>query len=331
MDTPPSEIVDALIVGGGPAGLSAALALGRVKRSAVVFDSGAYRNEGVQAMHTVLSRDGANPQDFRSTARAQMSKYDSIRILDATVAQVARTKLGPDQYDGFSATLEDGSVLYGRKIVLATGSQDILPTEFPGYKENWPAHIYQCLFCDGFEHQGKPIGILTFPSPAYLGLGLMAVQFSPSVTIFSNGPANPTGDTALQTALDTALASGMKLDTRLVDKLVNNGEEGITIVFKDGSSEKLGFLLHKPPTKATGQKFIEQLGLEVAAPSGEVKVDPLFTESSVPGCFVPGDAGQMLKQVAVAMGTGVRAGSGISYQLCNEEGARALANGTQRP
>jgi thioredoxin reductase len=132
----------------------------------------------------------------------------------------------------------------------------------------------------------------------------MALKFNPSVTIYSNGPTNTSGDAALQKALDTAIAAGMRLDTRRVAKLINDGEKGISLKFEAGDNVELGMLLHKPATRAVGQRFIEQLGLEVAASTGEVKVDPLFTEASVPGVFVPGDAGQLLKQVAVAMGTG---------------------------
>ncbi|XP_014562223.1 hypothetical protein COCVIDRAFT_11166 [Bipolaris victoriae FI3] len=325
-----SQIFDALIIGGGPAGLSAALALGRVKRSALVFDSGIYRNSGVKAMHTVLGNDGTNPQEFRAIGRNQIeSKYNSIQFSNSTIGEVARVKLDPDQYDGFSAKSDGGMTYFGRKLIIATGSADVIPTDIPGYRENWPSHIYQCLYCDGFEQQDKPIGILSFSSPAYLGLALMALKFNPSVTIYSNGPPNPSRDTALQKAFDTALAAGVKLDTRRVQKLINDGEQGISVAFEKGDNAQLGMLLDKPATRAAGQKFIDQLGLEMAAPTGEVKVDPLFSEASVPGVFVPGDAGQLLKQVAVSMGTGVRAASGVSYQLCNEEGAKALAaNGT---
>lgn len=133
----------------------------------------------------------------------------------------------------------------------------------------------------------------------------MALKFNPSVTIYSNGPPNPSRDTALQKAYDTALAAGVKLDTRRVQKLINDGEQGISVAFEKGDNAQLGMLLDKPATRAAGQKFIDQLGLEMAAPTGEVKVDPLFSEASVPGVFVPGDAGQLLKQVAVSMGTGM--------------------------
>lgn len=138
-----SQIFDALIIGGGPAGLSAALALGRVKRSALVFDSGIYRNSGVKAMHTVLGNDGTNPQEFRAIGRNQIeSKYNSIQFSNSTISEVARVKLDPDQYDGFSAKSDGGMTYFGRKLIIATGSADVIPTDIPGYRENWPSHMY---------------------------------------------------------------------------------------------------------------------------------------------------------------------------------------------
>ncbi|KAJ5471183.1 FAD-dependent pyridine nucleotide-disulfide oxidoreductase [Penicillium desertorum] len=315
-------VFDALIVGGGPAGLSAALALARVQRTALVFDSGHYRNLGVSAMHTVLSRDGIPPTEFRQIARGQIEeKYPRIQFSSAQVSQASQTDIG-DGYMGYQVTDTDETIYKGRKLILATGSEDLLPTNIDGYRENWPSHIYQCLFCDGYEKQGQPVGILEFSSPAYLGLALMSLQLSEDVTIYSNGPLS--SDTSVQKALRTASASGVKIDERPIRRLMNQGDT-IGIEFDDTQIITLGMLLHKPPTINRSQNLIDQLGLAKMEQSAGVMVNPLFCESSLPGCFVAGDGGQLLKQVAVAMGTGVRAASGVSFQLCNEEGARALA------
>ncbi|KAH7048245.1 hypothetical protein B0J12DRAFT_601353 [Macrophomina phaseolina] len=317
-------IYDALIVGGGPAGLSAALALGRANRTALLFDSGAYRNAGVKAMHTVLSRDGANPDEFRSIARSQIERYTTISLRKGYITHAANEEIEPG-YKGFKLTDGDGTVFNGRKLVLATGSQDILPDNIEGYKENWPQHIYQCLLCDGFDEKDYPIGVLAFDTPAYGHLSVMALKFNPSVTIYSNGGVPDAAP--VQQALQTALACGAKLDDRKIRRLVNNGEgpaRGVTIEFETGPSATLGMLLHKPPTRNHGQHLIEQLGLKTG-PSGDVAVDPMFTESSVKGCIVAGDTSEVVKQASLAMGSGTRAGAVVSLQLCNEEGAKALA------
>ncbi|WVN90666.1 uncharacterized protein L203_105908 [Cryptococcus depauperatus CBS 7841] len=306
-----TSVFDALIIGGGPAGLSAALALGRVQRTAMVFDSGHYRNLGVTAMHTVLSRDGASPPDFRQISRSQIEeKYTRIQFSTAQIQKASQVDIGSG-YMGYQVVDANDVVYHGRKLILATGSEDILPTDIDGYQENWPSHIYQCLFCDGHEKRGQPVGILEFSSPVYLSLALMSVHFSENVTIYSNGPVR--SDDSVQKALRTAMASGVKLDERPIRRLINQGDD-VGIEFDDGEIITVGMLLHKPPTVTRSQNLIDQLGLKRMENTSEVMVNPLFCESSLPGCFVPGDAGQLLKQVAIAMGT-VRAAAGVSFQL----------------
>jgi thioredoxin reductase len=133
-------LFDALILGAGPAGLSAALALGRVTRSALVLDSGVFRNAGVTAMHTVLSRDGTNPTEFRQISIEQIRKYPSIQFQHANVTSVAQVEVEAG-YMGFQAVDSNNKTYFGRKLVLATGTEDVLPTNFEGYRENWPEHM----------------------------------------------------------------------------------------------------------------------------------------------------------------------------------------------
>jgi len=134
-------VFDALIVGGGPAGLSAALALARVQRTALVFDSGHYRNVGVTAMHTVLSRDGTPPPEFHQISRSQIElKYPRIQFSSAQVLQASQTDLG-DGCMGYQVTDTNETIHKARKLILATGSEDLLPTNIDGYRENWPSHM----------------------------------------------------------------------------------------------------------------------------------------------------------------------------------------------
>ncbi|KAL2759305.1 hypothetical protein ACRALDRAFT_1067837 [Sodiomyces alcalophilus JCM 7366] len=297
-------IYDALIIGGGPAGLSAALALARVCRTSIVFDSSEYRNQGAKAMHTFLSRDGINPEDFRATARQQMAKYsEQVSLVKSRIVQIARTEILPG-YQGFQAVDSLNQTFVGRKLVLATGTEDILPTDIEGYKENWPSHIYQCPFCDGYEQKDYPIGMLTFPNPSYASFALMVRPLNKDITIYSNGPV-PTDD-ATQDALRKVMAAGVKLDKRPIRRLVNNGPgpaKGITIEFETGDPVTLGMLLHRPPTRSRGYELIEQLGLETK-PTGDVVADPMMLQTNVPGCIVAGDTQESIKQAVVAAGNG---------------------------
>ncbi|KAL6895124.1 hypothetical protein GGI43DRAFT_424568 [Trichoderma evansii] len=340
-------IYDALVVGSGPAGLSTALTLARVCRSSIVFDSGEFRNSGAKEMHTYLSRDGIPPESFRSIARQQIEeKYSSeVSFKAAKIVTISNTEILPG-YKGFRAVDSANNTYLGRKLVLATGAEDVIPTDIEGYAENWPHHMqvqlpqhgqasssqntanciysYQCPFCDGYEQKEYPIGMLTFPNPSYAHFALMALPFNKEFTIYSNGPVPE--DEPTQTALKKVLAAGVKLDQRKVSRLINNGEgpeNGITIEFESGSPAKLGMLLHRPPTKSRGQSLIDQLGLETK-PNGDVVTDPMMLRTNVPGCFAAGDTQESIKQALMAGSNGLRAGASIAYQLADEEGNRAL-------
>ena len=345
MSTTITKLYDALVVGGGPAGLAAGLALGRVCRTAMVFDSAIYRNESAAVMHTVLSRDGWEPSEFRRIAKNQIiDKYKTIEFVNTELVMAEKAQV-TDDYEGFKVRNERGQTWQGRKLILATGSKDILPP-MEGYAQNWGHNMYvlipvlvqiqqdadstrpsyQCLFCDGFERSNRPIGILTFPDAVYLHFALQAFSFSPpSVTIFTNGP--PAVTEAVQEALAMAKARGCVIDERQIRRLVPH-KAGVTLQFEHGNDAEVAFLAHKPPTVPGSLRLVEQLGLNVnTIPSvGDVveRNEP-FGESNVKGCFACGDASTMLKQVTNAMNSGSASGAGIHIQLCHEEGQRALA------
>lgn len=136
-----SVIYDALIIGGGPAGMATALGLARVCRTSVLFDSGEYRNQGAKDMHNVLHSDSVPPEEYRATCLRQLEKYkDQIYLTRGKITQVVHTDIVPG-LKGFKAIDSAQKEFLGRKLVLATGTEDVLPTEIEGYKENWPTHM----------------------------------------------------------------------------------------------------------------------------------------------------------------------------------------------
>lgn len=314
------QIFDILIIGAGPAGLNAALTCARTRTTAIVLDSQQYRNEGVTHMHTVASRDHFNPREFGRIAREQIeSRYDSIWFHQANITQASKKRLGTEQYDGFELQDAEGQSYEGKKLILATGSKDVLP-ETPGYNENWPEHIYQCLGCDGYEQRGTAIGILDFDSPMYAHMVQMATAFDPpSITIYSNGSIKT--DEPVQNGLKLAKVFGATLDERKITRFVNNGPshtDGITIEFETGPPATLGFLVHKPVTVNRAQHLIDQLGIETVdkGMGGHIKItNTIFIETSVRGVFAGGDTMVMMKQVAIAMSDGLKAAVGAGMQI----------------
>lgn len=146
---------DAIVIGGGPAGLQATLTLGRMHRKVLMLDSGRYRNEPAAAMHNIVTNDGRAPADFRRTARAELTAYDTVEVREIKATSIARTD------DGFTLTA-NSEILQTRAVVLATGVRDVLP-DVPGLSELWGDLVHHCPFCHGHELAGKRIALQDSP------------------------------------------------------------------------------------------------------------------------------------------------------------------------
>lgn len=145
--------VDVVIVGGGPAGLQAALTLGRMRRSVVLVDSGEYRNAPASHMHNLATHDGRAPAEYRALARADIAAYDTVTLRDGRVADARR------EDDGIAVTLDDGDVVAARRLLLATGLRDTVP-DVPGIAERFGTTVAHCPFCHGYELRGERVGVL---------------------------------------------------------------------------------------------------------------------------------------------------------------------------
>ncbi len=143
---------DAVVVGGGATGLSAALTLGRMGREVVVVDAGAQQNRAAHTMHGYLTRDGVTPADFYKMAREELARYPTITVLDGTVTDVATRS------DGITATLEEGGLVTSRRLVVATGIADRFP-DVDGYAEEWGRSIFSCPYCHAWELRGRRVAV----------------------------------------------------------------------------------------------------------------------------------------------------------------------------
>lgn len=193
---------EAVVIGGGSAGLQAALTLGRVHRRTLLLDAGHYRNDPAHHMHNFLGHDGTPPSELRAAARADLAGYDTVTVRTAAVASA-----GVDR-DGFRVVIGDEEVT-SRGLVLATGVRDTLP-DVPGLAELWGDVVAHCPFCHGHELAGKRVAVLG--DPGHVG-GLM-------------GP----------------VASSVEgVDPERVARLERAGD-GLRVVLTDGTSEEYGGL-----------------------------------------------------------------------------------------
>ncbi|OHE98160.1 hypothetical protein CORC01_06528 [Colletotrichum orchidophilum] len=184
-----TQIYDAIIVGGGPSGLAAASALGRVRRHTLLIDSAEYRNAPTRHMHDVLGFDGVTPAWYRYSARKQIASYETVTLTNGTV-----TKIGGSDATGFvvTANFADKSTktVRARKIVLATGVKDDLP-ETPGLWENWGKGIFWCPWCDGFEHADQALGLLSNSFDEFPSLVREILTLNTDIIAFANGTDTP--------------------------------------------------------------------------------------------------------------------------------------------
>ncbi|OJJ53916.1 hypothetical protein ASPSYDRAFT_162148 [Aspergillus sydowii CBS 593.65] len=156
----PETDYDVIVVGGGPAGLSALSGLSRVRRKTALFDSHEYRNDPTREMHDVIGNDGTPPATFRNAARNQITSFynSTASFIDNAIASITPVD-STNATTIFRAKDSKGTEYTARKIVLATGLVDDLPAT-PGLREAFGKGIYWCPWCDGFEHRDQPYGIL---------------------------------------------------------------------------------------------------------------------------------------------------------------------------
>ncbi|QKX53844.1 uncharacterized protein TRUGW13939_00924 [Talaromyces rugulosus] len=322
---------DALIIGGGPAGLAAAMSMGRACRKVALFDSQEYRNERAPMMHNVLCHDGEKADLYRARALEElMDKYDCITLCDQEIASARHFGEGSQQF--FQLTDAKGHVWTGLKLILATGTKDNLPS-IKGYKALWGNGIVHCLFCDGFERRGGHIGVLGLQSLKDLGPLLMAFRLSGGrITVFTNGEAPNGGDA--QRAHDLAAARGAQFDHRVLESVSENpAVVGVEMHFLEGPMTHVRMLLHSPPSTNRASKLIKSLGIEThSGPDGHIVTKTSFYETSLRGCFAAGDTASGAKVISVATATaaadadcpGTLAGIGAAKQLAFDEAIKAF-------
>ena len=176
-------IYDALIVGGGPAGLSAALTLGRARKRVLLCDAGPRRNQAATHIHNFVTRDGTPPEDFRAVARAQLARYPNVTLHDAGVTALEGTR------GDFRVTLGAETVT-ARRVVLCTGMIDA-PPPIEGLRALWGRSVFQCPYCHGWESQDRPWGYLVQPATAahVVPFVLQTLGWTQTVTVFTHGAA----------------------------------------------------------------------------------------------------------------------------------------------
>ena len=297
---------DALIVGGGPAGLSAALSLGRMLRTALVCDDDRPRNAPSTHLNNFASRDGIHPAEWRKEARRDLEKYRTIAFKKDSVASLERLDGGQ-----FRAVFASGDSAVFRKVILADGIIDQLP-EIPGFRELWGRSIFHCPYCHGFEVQGTALGLVGNGKSA-LHMAPLCFGLSKDLIIFTNGRSEFTEEQAAAFG-----GKGVRIVEDRIAALQIEEAALTAVVLEDG--QKIGrtglFFARSGPIQ-TKSDLGERLGCEKTE-EGFYKVEE-FGRTTVPGVFAAGDNMSRRQSVLHACGMGAVAASTVVSELLNEE------------
>lgn len=297
-------IHDVIIVGGGPAGLSAALALGIARKRVLLCDSGSRRNAAAEHLHNFVTRDGAPPSEFRAIGREQLAKYPSVEVRDAGVLSIAGAR------GAFAVTLA-GSVVEARRILLATGMIDeMLPIE--GFRELWARSIFQCPYCHGWDVRDRPWGYLPGVADASM-LTMFALQargWTRDLVVFSNGALELAED-----ARKTLAAARIRLETAPIARLVSREGKLEAVELKTGATVACEALFAHPPQRQVD--LVRALGVTLDE-HGYVVVDPARRETSVPGIHAVGDLTNRQQGAIFAAAAGTHAAAMLNVELNTE-------------
>ena len=296
-----SLMYDVIVIGGGPAGLSAALMLGRCRRRVLVCDFGQPRNRRSRALHGYLTRDGIAPPDFNELGRRELPAYG----IDFRAVGVTGVTCQPDHYH---LTLSGGGEEESRYLLIATGVIDDLPA-ITGLEECYGRSVFHCPYCDGWEWRDRRLTALGHGKEV-TGLALGLRTWSPDVLLCTNGAPLP------RRALERLEKNDIDVRTDTIARLEHENGLLTTMVFADGSSVRRDALFF-----TTGQHPQSDIAISLGCTlnnRGTVKTGTLC-DTNVPRVFVAGDASRDAQFVVVAAAEGVKAAVAINKALQAED------------
>jgi thioredoxin reductase len=294
---------DVIIVGGGPAGLSAALILGRCRRRVLVLDSGRPRNAASRGLHGFLTREGINPSEFLTIAREQLRPYETVELRMADVSRatcVARS---------FELKLANGEQFSCRKLLLATGVVDELP-DIAGLKELYGRSVFHCPYCDGWEMLDQPLAVYGRGENG-AGLALELTLWSRDLVLCTDGPSELT-----EGELARLARQNIEVREDRIERL--DGDDGVLneIVLTNGKTiPRRGMFFSAGQHQHSD--LAEQLGCALTE-EGSIDTGEYET-TNVPGLYVAGDASCFVQFVIVAAAEGAQAAVAINKELMKED------------
>ncbi|MEV6110416.1 NAD(P)/FAD-dependent oxidoreductase [Streptomyces sp. NPDC051940] len=296
---------EAIVVGGGPAGLSAALPLARSHRRVLLIDAGEGRNAPAEGVHNVLGHDGTAPEALRRAGREQLLAYPTAEVAEG---EVERAEPAPD--GGFRLRTADGRTLATRRLVLATGLYDELPA-VPGLAEIWGRTAVHCPYCHGYELTGERLAVLG-SGPEKVRLALQLTRFTDDVVLLADG------ERPAREAAELLAAHGVTVRCERVLRF-ESADGRLEQIALEGAEPLPRDAVFVASTLRQRSPLAGQLGC-TPLPTGAVEVDD-FQRTSVPGVYAAGDMAHRaalpmpFAAVSVAAASGIVAGSMLDREL----------------
>jgi len=288
---------DVIVIGAGPAGLSAALYLGRSRRQTLVVDAGEPRNAPAHSAHGVFSRDGATPAELVADARRQLERYPAVEVWRGKAETVEK---GPS---GFVVRTQDGRQARARRLLFATGIRDELP-DIEGLAERWANGVLHCVYCHGYEIADQPVALIAAPDIAMRAVASV-YQLTQNLVLCTNGEAMPEAE-AGQLARRGIHVVEMKIDR------ISGDAPDLRLMFADGSELTRAAVFVRTILKDASD-LPARLGCELDTPYGVVV--GLDWQTSVPGAYAAGDIAAPKDQIIVAAASGAQAAIAINGDL----------------
>lgn len=293
---------DVIIIGGSYAGLSAAMALGRSLRKVLIIDSGMPCNRQTPHSHNFITHDGEKPAVIAEKAKAQVLKYETVQFHEGLAVSGKKTE------DGFSIATQAGEKFVGRKIIFATGLQDIMP-EIKGFAECWGISVIHCPYCHGYEFRGKKTGIMANGERAFHLSGLVN-NLTGNLNILTSGQAEFTEE-----QMEKLKVHNINVIDKKITEIVHEDGNIKEVIFEDGNKMDFDAVYAAIPFKKQVDIPVA-LGCELTEDE-YIKVDS-FQKTSVYGIFACGDNSGM-RSVANAVATGNMAGAMANSELTSEQ------------
>lgn len=297
------NLFDVIIIGGGPAGLNAAVALGRCNRKVLLFDYGEQRNRFSHGMHNFLTRDDISPQEFLKLSFGELKKY-GVKTLHAEIKHAKKNTQGI-----FVVKDSKDKIYYSKKLILATGLADTLP-EIKGAERFYGTSIFHCPYCDGWENNKKKIGIYS-KTKSGIHVALLLTLFSKQITLYTDGEKY-----VRKKDKELFIKKNITVVFEPIRSFEGEGKLIKNIVFKNGEQSNCEALFFSNGYSVQCH-LVESLGC--ATGKNNIAITNKLQQTNIAGLYVAGDISKDIHFVVVAAAEGAKAAVYINKELLEEE------------